>query len=187
MPQEDTMNTETKTVTNSFCWAELATSDLAAAKAFYAQLHGWNFTDMETPGGPYVLIEPGSGHGGGMMPLMPDMRPAWMPYVQVTNLEATLARSEAAGGKTLMPPHELGDGAGIAWLQDPEGARLGLYRAGEVETDVARKHFLVAGQSEYPHLKCLKIPGQSGDGQAFLLECDLAHPFEAMGIPLAHP
>jgi predicted enzyme related to lactoylglutathione lyase len=32
----------------SFCWAELATGDTAAAKQFYAEMFGWTSVDMPT-------------------------------------------------------------------------------------------------------------------------------------------
>ena len=40
---------------NPFVWYELLTSDVAAAKAFYASVVGWNSQDMPMPGMTYTL------------------------------------------------------------------------------------------------------------------------------------
>ena len=33
------------------CWADLQTSDVAAAKEFYAEIFGWRYEDLPTPDG----------------------------------------------------------------------------------------------------------------------------------------
>ncbi len=124
------MQTTAQTSTNPFCWAELSTAAVQEAKQFYADLYGFAYTDMDTPSGPYTVIEPSNGHGGGIMSLVPDTPSAWMPYIQVDRLEPVVERAEAAGATTTLPPSSLEDGARIAWLTDPDGARFGLYEAG---------------------------------------------------------
>ena len=37
----------------SFCWAELATTDLEAAKKLYCELFGWSAVDYPIPGGGF--------------------------------------------------------------------------------------------------------------------------------------
>ena len=41
----------------SFCWAELATTDPAAAKQFYSEMFGWMPVDMPMPQGVYTLFQ----------------------------------------------------------------------------------------------------------------------------------
>ena len=41
----------------SFCWAELATTDAAAAKHFYGEMFGWTAVDMPMPEGVYTLFQ----------------------------------------------------------------------------------------------------------------------------------
>ena len=41
----------------SFCWAELATTDTAAAKQFYTSLFGWTVTEFPIPGGIYTIFQ----------------------------------------------------------------------------------------------------------------------------------
>ena len=41
----------------TFCWIELATTDSEAAKKFYTQLFGWDFTDNPMgPGMVYTML-----------------------------------------------------------------------------------------------------------------------------------
>jgi predicted enzyme related to lactoylglutathione lyase len=51
-----------------FLWYELATTDAAAAKAFYAGVVGWGTQDASTPGAAYTLFTAGevavAGHNG---------------------------------------------------------------------------------------------------------------------------
>jgi predicted enzyme related to lactoylglutathione lyase len=58
----------------TFSWVELGTTDDEGAKAFYASLFGWAFTDMPVAnGGVYSMASlggddvaaPGGGGGGG--------------------------------------------------------------------------------------------------------------------------
>ncbi|KAK0357724.1 hypothetical protein LTR94_038274, partial [Friedmanniomyces endolithicus] len=60
-----------------------------------------------------------------MLALSADMvahgaKPAWVPYLHVTDLDAALAAVTAEGGKVLMPVSELPVGR-IAMVADPQG------------------------------------------------------------------
>jgi predicted enzyme related to lactoylglutathione lyase len=63
----------------TWSWNELLTRDVDAAAAFYADVFGWTYQDMEMPFGIYRVIQGGDfGGRGGMMPMppgMPDMVP----------------------------------------------------------------------------------------------------------------
>ena len=42
------------------CWTDLQTSDVEAAKAFYAEVFGWRYEDLPTPDGrSYAQSLPG--------------------------------------------------------------------------------------------------------------------------------
>jgi predicted enzyme related to lactoylglutathione lyase len=49
-------------------------------------------------------------------------------YVGVDDVAAHLAKAEALGGKTLVPPVELPHGT-FAWFTDPDGNTIGLWHA----------------------------------------------------------
>ncbi len=48
-------------------------------------------------------------------------------YVQVDDLQAYLNKAQSLGGKTLVPPVEIPTGT-FAWLSDPEGNTVGLWK-----------------------------------------------------------
>ena len=54
------------------------------------------------------------------------MAPATMVYVQVPDINAHLAKIEAAGGKTVMPRTEIPDAVTMAIFTDPAGNNVGL-------------------------------------------------------------
>lgn len=119
------------------CWAELNAADIKRAQRFYGELFGWSFEEFETPGGPYIEVRPGNGPGGGIMQRMPQQAPAWTPYIEVlTTIEDCLERNTAAHGSVLMPATTLVGGDRIAWIQDPQGAPLGVYEAQDASKTV---------------------------------------------------
>ena len=48
-------------------------------------------------------------------------------YVQVDDVAAALAKAEALGGKTQVPPVEIPPGT-FAWFTDPDGNTVGLWK-----------------------------------------------------------
>src|SRR5919107_78545 len=58
-------------------------------------------------------------------------------YVEVDDLQATLERAEALGGRTVVPVIEL-PGMAFAMFDDPDGLLVGLMRAGATADAVTR-------------------------------------------------
>lgn len=113
----------------AFSWSELMTSDPAAATAFYGELFGWTVQTSEMGEGPYHMMKIGDTAVGGVMgmpPGAPAMPSHWGCYVTVDNVEATVAKCGALGGKTLVPPMEVPGVGRMAVIQDPQGATLSL-------------------------------------------------------------
>jgi uncharacterized protein len=113
---------------NPFAHIELTTTDLALAKGFYAKIFNWKLTDM--PSGPtvYTMVDPGNGTGGGMQAQpMPDAPVAWLPYVEVDDVQKTLEKVEKAGGKVMLPVMDIGPNGTIGIFTDPAGASLGVW------------------------------------------------------------
>ncbi len=73
----------------AFCWVELATLDVAAAKKFYGALFGWTFVDFPMGEfGEYTIFRINDRDVAAAYPMMPDQReqgipPNWMSYVSV--------------------------------------------------------------------------------------------------------
>lgn len=126
---------------NGFCHVELSTTDVAAAKQFYAQLFDWKLSDM--PMGPmvYTMIDAGKGAvGGGMQPIsMPGQPVGWLSYIEVASVKATLEKARSAGAAIMLDYTPIGDDMGaIAVLADPQGAPFGLWES-SAKRDAARK------------------------------------------------
>jgi predicted enzyme related to lactoylglutathione lyase len=120
-------------VPNQFCWVELATSDPAAAKQFYAKIFGWKLNDMETPNGNYTVAKVGDANVCGLMLLPEEAKkmgapPNWLSYVAVEDANAAAKKIEANGGKVLKAPFDAGGMGMMAVIQDPTGAVFSLWQ-----------------------------------------------------------
>jgi uncharacterized protein len=117
----------------TFCWVDLSTSDLAAARDFYGGLFGWTTRDMGGPGMPYWMIDLGGRDLGGMLTLPESQRaagipPHWLPYIAVADATATIALVREHGGASLVDPSPVGDAGFTAVVQDPQGAMFALWQ-----------------------------------------------------------
>ena len=111
-------------------WYELMTPDPAAVAPFYKATLGWDIQGLgtETPTGhPYWMIgRADGGHAGGAILLTPEMQmgggtAAWIPYFEVDDVEASVARAESLGARVWLPPMTMDVGT-MAMLGDPQGA-----------------------------------------------------------------
>jgi predicted enzyme related to lactoylglutathione lyase len=113
-------------------WNDLITDDVAAARRFYGAMFGWTFVDTTGPSGSaYVLVRSGNAYVAGMVPV--ESRDGveisrWLPYVSVADVDAAVAKAEAAGGKVAASARDVGIGR-VAAVLDSEGAVLGLARS----------------------------------------------------------
>ena len=113
---------------NPFAHIELSTDDVKKAKKFYQAVFAWKLTDM--PAMAYTMIDVGGGVGGGMQKKpMPEAPTAWLPYVQVDDVKATMAKALKGGGTAVLPFQEIGDMGAIGIFVDPAGAMLGLWES----------------------------------------------------------
>jgi predicted enzyme related to lactoylglutathione lyase len=111
-------------MSNPTMWFEVAGKDREAMKAFYSQLFEWKLTDMDAM--PYTTIDAGGEGIPGGIGEAPDGHPGHVTfYVQVDDIEGSLARAEQLGGKKLMGPMDIPSGQ-IAMFTDPEGHEIGL-------------------------------------------------------------
>lgn len=129
-------------------WVDLATPDPTAAKAFYAQVFGWEFREEATddPAAPYVMAEKGGRAAAGIMRLSPQMAaagmpPAWSTYVTVDDVDAVAGRVASSGGQVLQPPMDVMTSGRMAVVSDPAGAVLGLWEARDhIGAEVVNEH-----------------------------------------------
>ena len=121
----------------SFCWQELATTDLDAAQSFYQTLLGWEIKQGKAPAcegaeGPpmvYNEIVVAGGHVGGMYKMGPEYGSApshWMAYVAVDDVDASAKRVEELGGKVCVPPTDIPNVGRFCVVTDPTGATFSM-------------------------------------------------------------
>jgi predicted enzyme related to lactoylglutathione lyase len=115
-----------------FAWYELMTTDVAAAKTFYADVVGWGARDASTPDLAYTLFTTGKTSVSGLMELPEQARrmgatPRWMGYVGVSDVDVTADRIKRLGGAVYVPPTDSNIGR-IAVVADPQTATLALVK-----------------------------------------------------------
>jgi predicted enzyme related to lactoylglutathione lyase len=117
-----------------FCWVDLATTDQAAAKAFYGALFGWSVSDQVVREGQFSLFGERGTHFASLYQLtreqIADGVPShWTPYVAVPNLQAAAEKAAGLGGQIVVPPQDVAGFARICLIADPTGALFGLWQA----------------------------------------------------------
>jgi predicted enzyme related to lactoylglutathione lyase len=110
----------------SHIWYELLTTDAEAAKKFYDSVVGWDIGPPHDEIGYRMIGRSDGGFAGGMMQLSDKMcasgaRPAWLGYIYVEDVDATLATIEGKGGKVQMPATDIDSVGRIAMVTDPQG------------------------------------------------------------------
>lgn len=116
----------------SFCWNELYTRDLPAAREFYRSVFGWEVKEETFSGGPYTLFQvDGKPIAGGMdMSFLPDsVPPHWLVYFTVENTAETVEQARQLGGTVNSGPDDTPMGP-MAVLSDPVGAVFAVIQAG---------------------------------------------------------
>lgn len=113
-------------------WNELATSDQAAALAFYTGRFGWERGDAMPMGemGDYQFITHQGEMLGAVMTRMPGgPPPAWNFYFGVDDIDIAARTVSGEGGAVHHGPVEVPGGVFIIVASDPQGAMFGLVGA----------------------------------------------------------
>lgn len=129
--------TNTRTYPNGVpCWIDTEQPDVEAASRFYGGVFGWTFRDAMPPGASAAyLIAQLAGEDVAAIGPSAGAEARWNTYVAVADVDATVARAEALGAETIMPPQDAGapgpDRAGrAAAFVDLAGAELRLWQPG---------------------------------------------------------
>ncbi len=111
----------------AFSWHELMTTDPEAAKQFYSEVFGWGIQEYPMGEGTYTVVKIGDEGVGGIMAIPPEAKgtpPNWGTYITVDNVDATVEKVSALGGKVLSQPQDIPEVGRMAIIQDPQGAVL---------------------------------------------------------------
>lgn len=119
-----------------FSWAELNTTDYEGAWKFYSALFDWkerSTMDMGPLGTYFMWNDSEEVTKGGMSNMASQMKvPAhWLHYITVENIEETLERIKAKGGKVINGPMDIPGDDVIAQCIDPQGAFFAVYAEGK--------------------------------------------------------
>lgn len=107
---------------------EIMGRDAVALHKFYADLFDWKVGEATPDMGFYGLVDgESSGLAGGIGQDQEGSARVTI-YVQVPDLQATLDRAVAMGGKVMMPPTEIPGIVTMAMFGDPAGNAIGLIK-----------------------------------------------------------
>jgi uncharacterized protein len=110
---------------------EIPAKDTVAAGKFYGDLFDWKIESDEMYN--YVQFQAEGGPGGGFVEVGQSNAPveyktdSLLVYVSADDIDATLAKVESLGGKTLLSKTEIPQVGWWAVFSDPTGNRIGLY------------------------------------------------------------
>jgi uncharacterized protein len=116
---------------------EVVGTDGEKLRSYYGELFGWEFQSMGEGPTDYATVEreanlssDGAGIGGGVG-TGPEGYPGHVTfYVEVPDVEASLAKAEKLGGTRMMGPDKPVEGLEIGLFNDPEGHVVGVVKTG---------------------------------------------------------
>jgi uncharacterized protein len=104
--------------------AEIRSADPDATRAFFSELFGWTYTDGAFPG--YSFVDTGA---EGAIPTaigpLQGGADSVLFFVAVEDVQATLAKAEQLGGKTIQPAQEV-PGVTFGVFADAQGHIVGV-------------------------------------------------------------
>ena len=122
------MGERTSHAPGTFSWADLGTTDTAAAKDFYTRLFGWDAEDSPMPdGGVYTMLAASGKYVGALYEARPGQPVAWASYVTVESADDAAAAAKEHGGTLLGEPFDVMEAGRMALIQDPTGAVLAAW------------------------------------------------------------
>jgi predicted enzyme related to lactoylglutathione lyase len=118
-------------VPGAFCWNELATTDAAKDRDFYAGLFGWgkdimNFGPME-----YTMFTNNGKPTAGMFQITPEMAglpPHWLVYFSVDDCDARTEKATELGATIMKPADDIPGIGRFSILVDPQGAAFAIIK-----------------------------------------------------------
>lgn len=106
-------------------WMDLMTADIDAAKAFYASVFGFSYTDMSSEAMRYVMFSvPGGGRPAGGIGQL-DGSSTWTTCFQVADVDTLAGRLDELGGALVDEPRDLEWGR-LVGATGPDGEKLYL-------------------------------------------------------------
>lgn len=120
-------------------WVDLTVDDASELKDFYKAVVGWKMEPVSLGDyDDYNVIPPnqsdaiaGICHKQGFNAGIPS---SWMIYINVSNLDESIAATLAGGGKIIRPDTSMGAMGRYAIIEDPAGAVCALFEPKDPES-----------------------------------------------------
>jgi predicted enzyme related to lactoylglutathione lyase len=106
---------------------QIVAKDPEAVTKFYARLFGWKVQTNNALGYRIVDTQNDRGISGGVWPSPPEGHNLVQLFVEVDDIDASLAKALALGASVIVPKSQLPDGDALAIVLDPAGLSFGLY------------------------------------------------------------
>ncbi|MEO3941128.1 VOC family protein [Paenarthrobacter nicotinovorans] len=112
-------------------WVDLGVDHPEAAKAFYADLFGWEFVSGGQEAGGYQLAQLRGRAVAGMGPKQdPGTPTSWTTFLASDDVDLTAKKIVASGGQLLAEPFDVDQSGRMALAADSSGATFGVWQAG---------------------------------------------------------
>jgi uncharacterized protein len=121
-----------KASVGSIMWTDLTIEDAERIKDFYSAVVGWTASGVDMGGyDDFNMNDPETGtpvagvchaRGGNA-----DLPPVWLIYVNVEDIEKSIARCVELGGQVISGPKGIGGQGRYCVIRDPAGAALALF------------------------------------------------------------
>jgi predicted enzyme related to lactoylglutathione lyase len=122
----------------TFCWADLGTTDIESARAFYTRVFGWQAVDRPTENGEtYTRFRVEDRDVAALYEMGEEERarltPHWSSYVNVENVEKVAVDARARDAEILAEPFDVFEDGRLTVVRDPTGATVHAWQAkGEI-------------------------------------------------------
>jgi predicted enzyme related to lactoylglutathione lyase len=121
-----------KASVGSVMWTDLTVEDAERIRDFYSAVVGWTASGVDMGGyDDFSMNDPETGtpvagvcraRGGNA-----DLPPVWLIYVNIEDIEKSIARCVELGGQIISGPKGMGGQGRYCVIRDPAGAALALF------------------------------------------------------------
>jgi uncharacterized protein len=121
-----------KASVGSVMWTDLTVEDAERIRDFYSAVVGWTASGVDMGGyDDFSMNDPETGtpvagvcraRGGNA-----DLPPVWLIYVNIEDIEKSIARCVELGGQVISGPKGMGGQGRYCVIRDPAGAALALF------------------------------------------------------------
>ena len=116
-----------------FVWFDQMSNDMKGSETFYKAVIGWRISANTMNASEYSILSAGEVPVGGLMPIPEDskamgVKPAWMGYIGVDDVDAFAGKVKAAGGAIHREPADIPGVGRFAVVADPQGVGFILFK-----------------------------------------------------------